>query len=160
MGPTLLVVWGEGLGRCEPENTPEMQKCPKTFVHDCRMTGMTGETRVAIKCEIWRLMALTSEKSVLVVDFEKSKSGFHRFPFYHSIWKSKIQYAKPFSWKVVFFLLIMRAHARPLFLRTVFQFFFQISKSKERKGIQEQLSLSIEIRFPILCLIANPKSGF
>ena len=33
------------MGRCEPENTPEMQKCPKTFVHDCRMTGMTGETR-------------------------------------------------------------------------------------------------------------------
>ena len=32
-----------------------MQKCPKTFAHDCRMTGMTGmtgETRVAFKWEI------------------------------------------------------------------------------------------------------------
>ena len=27
--------WGEGLGLCELENAPEMQKCPKTFVHDC-----------------------------------------------------------------------------------------------------------------------------
>ena len=33
--------WGEGtacLGSdlCELKNTPETQKCPKTFVHDCR----------------------------------------------------------------------------------------------------------------------------
>ena len=24
------------MGLCELENAPEMQKCPKTFVHDCR----------------------------------------------------------------------------------------------------------------------------
>ena len=34
--PTLFVGWGEGLDLCELENAPEMQKCPKTFVHDCR----------------------------------------------------------------------------------------------------------------------------
>jgi len=28
--------WGERLGICELENAPEMQKCTKTFVHDCR----------------------------------------------------------------------------------------------------------------------------
>ena len=33
--PTLFVGWGEGLDLCELENAPEMQKCPKTFVHDC-----------------------------------------------------------------------------------------------------------------------------
>ena len=33
--PTLFVGWGEGLGLCELENAPEMQKCPKTFVNDC-----------------------------------------------------------------------------------------------------------------------------
>ena len=33
--PTLFVWWGEGLDLCELENTPETQKCPKTFVHDC-----------------------------------------------------------------------------------------------------------------------------
>ena len=49
-----LCLWCEGRdwAGVKPENTPGMQKCPKTFVHDCRMTGMTGETRVAIKCEI------------------------------------------------------------------------------------------------------------
>ena len=31
------------------------------------------------------------------------------------------EFAKLFSWTVVFFLLIMRARARPLFLRTVYQ---------------------------------------
>ena len=36
--PTLFVGWGEGLDLRELENTPEMQKCPKTFVHDCRNT--------------------------------------------------------------------------------------------------------------------------
>ena len=35
MHPTLFVGWGEGLGLCELENVPEMQTCPKTFVHDC-----------------------------------------------------------------------------------------------------------------------------
>ena len=32
--PTLLMALGEGLGMLELENAPEMQKCPKTFVHD------------------------------------------------------------------------------------------------------------------------------
>ena len=36
---------------------------------------------------------------------------------------------KLFSWTVVFFLLSMRARARPLFLRTVFQILFRISQS-------------------------------
>ena len=34
--PTLFVGWGERLDLCELENAPETQKCPKTFVHDCR----------------------------------------------------------------------------------------------------------------------------
>ena len=37
---------------CELEDAPEMQKCPKTFVHDCEMTGMTSETRVAFEWEL------------------------------------------------------------------------------------------------------------
>ena len=35
--PTLFVGWGEGLDLCESENAPEMQKCPKAFVYDCRL---------------------------------------------------------------------------------------------------------------------------
>ena len=38
--PTLFVGWGEGLDLCELENAPEKQKCPKTFVHDCRQAKM------------------------------------------------------------------------------------------------------------------------
>ena len=29
-------VRGEGLGMCELKSAPEMQRCPKTFFHDCR----------------------------------------------------------------------------------------------------------------------------
>ena len=43
------------LGLCELENAPEMQKCSKTFVHDCRMTGMIGETKVAFE---WKIQIL------------------------------------------------------------------------------------------------------
>ena len=35
-------VWGEGgggLGLCELENAPEMQKYPETFVHDCGLSA-------------------------------------------------------------------------------------------------------------------------
>ena len=35
--PTLYVGCGKGLDLCELENAPETQKCPKTFVHDCRL---------------------------------------------------------------------------------------------------------------------------
>ena len=35
--PTLFVGWEEGLDLCESENAPEMQKCPKAFVYDCRL---------------------------------------------------------------------------------------------------------------------------
>ena len=75
-----------------------------------------------------------SEKSVLRVDsIKKSKSRFHGFPFYRSIGKSEKGFAKLFSWTAVFFLLIMRVHARPLFLRTVFQILFRISQSNGKK---------------------------
>ena len=49
--------------------------------------------------------------------------------------KSEKGFAKPFSWTAVFFWLIMRARARPLFS-------------------------ALKIRFRILRSIANPKSGF
>ena len=41
--PTLFVGWGEELDLCELENAPETQKCPKTFVHDCRFTEFKTE---------------------------------------------------------------------------------------------------------------------
>ena len=37
MCPLLFVGWGEGSELSELENAPEMQKCSKTFVQDCRL---------------------------------------------------------------------------------------------------------------------------
>ena len=63
------------------------------------------------------------------ISIKKCKSGYHGFPFYRSIGKSEKGFAKLFSWTVVLFSLSMRARARLLFLRTVFQILFRISQS-------------------------------
>ena len=55
----------------------------------------------------------------------------------------------------VLFLLIMRARARPLFLRKVFQILSRISQSNGKDRY-----LSVEIRFRISRSMANLKSGF
>ena len=44
--PTLFVAWGEGLDLCESENAPEMQKYPKTFVHDCLKKRSVEKTAI------------------------------------------------------------------------------------------------------------------
>ena len=36
--PTMFVGQGQSLDLCELENTPETQRCPKTFVHDCTLS--------------------------------------------------------------------------------------------------------------------------
>ena len=69
------------------------------------------------------------------ISIRKSKSGFHRLPFYCSIGKFEKGFAKLLSWTTVFFLLIVRVRARPLFLRTVFQInFFRISQSNGKNA--------------------------
>ena len=50
--PTLFVGWGEVLGWCESENAPETQKCPKTFVHDCRYTNLSLDENLSIP--VWK----------------------------------------------------------------------------------------------------------
>ena len=70
-----------------------------------------------------------------------SKSRIHGFPFLLWFLKSEKGFAKLMSWTVVFFLLNMHAHAKLLFLRTVFQTLFQISpQKKQRREIQGQHS--------------------
>ena len=81
------------------------------------------------KKKIGKLISPPRNPSSGWISIKKSKSGFHGFPFYRSIGKSEKGFAKLFSWTVVFFLLSMRARARPLFLRTVFQILFRISQS-------------------------------
>ena len=62
----------------------------------------------------------TSEKPVLRVDFNPDFMDF--------FFTVRLGNPKLFSLTVVFFLLSMRARARPLFLRTVFQILFRISQ--------------------------------
>ena len=82
-----------------------------------------------IKREIRKRISPPRNPSSGWISIKKSKSGFFGFPFYLSIGKSEKGFAKLFSLTAVFFLLIMRARARPLFLRTVFQILFRISQS-------------------------------
>ena len=104
----------------------------------------------------------TFEKSVLRVAIfsfiKKSKSGFHGFPFYRLIGKSEKGFAKLFSWTVVFFLLSMRARARPLFLRTVFQILFRISQSngKNENPKTDISALKSVFGFRVRLQIRNP----
>ena len=76
----------------------------------------------------------TSEKSVPKGGFQlrNSNPDFMDFPFTVQL-GIRNRFAKLFSWTAVFFLLIMRAHARPLFLRAVFQILFRISQSNGKK---------------------------
>ena len=92
------------------------------------------------------------------ISIKKSKSGFHGFPFYRSIGKSEKGFAKLFSWTVVFFLLSMRARARPLFLRTVFQILFRISQSngKNENPKTDISALKSVVGFRVRLQIRNP----
>ena len=121
--PTLLVVWGEGLGQCELP----------------MIIGWQGwQVRLGLQSNENLKMDFTSEKSVLLVDFnweiQIRISWISFFIIQFGNPKSAIRFSKLFLWKAAFFLLIMRARARPLFLRTVFQILFWISK---RKGKEE-----------------------
>ena len=68
------------------------------------------------------------------------KSGFFGFPFYRSIGKSEKGFSKLFSWTAVFFLLIMRARTRPLFLTTVFKSLCGFPNRTVKMKIQKQIS--------------------
>ena len=50
--PTLFMGLGGEVGLCELENAPEMQKCPKTFVHD-RRCQVPRVTNSKFRLRIW-----------------------------------------------------------------------------------------------------------
>ena len=60
----------------------------------------------AIEREIRKQASPPRNPSSWWISITKSKSGFHGFAFYRSIEKSEKEFAKLFSWTVVFFLLI------------------------------------------------------
>ena len=103
-------------------------------------SGFRFEIRIfdfAIKREIRTRFLPPRNSSSRWISIKKSKCGFHGFHFYRSIAKSEKGFAKLLA---VFFLLIMRAHARPLFLRKVFQVLFRKSQSN---GKDENLKIDI-----------------
>ena len=106
------------------------------------------ETRIldfAIKREIQKQISPLRNPSSGWISIKKSKSGFHGFPLYRSIGTSGKRFAKLFSWTAVFFLLIMRTHPRPLFLRTVFPVLEW--KSKNRYPVEKGLNLFSDFKF-------------
>ena len=113
--------------------------------------------RVRIEREIRKRISPTRNPSSGWISIGKSRSGFHGFPFYRSIGKSKKGFAKLFSWTVVFFLLSMRACARPLFLR-VFQILFRISQSngKSENPKTDISALKSVFGFRVRFQIRNP----
>ena len=110
----------------------------------------------ATKREIRKRISPPRNSSSRWISIKKSKCGFHGFHFSRSIGKSEKGFAKLLSWTAVFFLLIMRARAKPPFLRKVFQILFRISQSN---GKDENLKID-NSAFRISRSIANPKSGF
>ena len=92
------------------------------------------------------------------ISIKKFTSGFHGFPFYRSMVKSEKGFAKLFSWTAVFFLLLMRARARPLFLRTVFQTLFRIFSNTYISGCVRFGNLDLDFKIRISYLRSNAKS--
>ena len=112
----------------------------------------------AIERKIQKQISTPKNPSSGWISIKKSKSGFHGFPFYRSIGKSEKGFAKLFSWTAVFFLLIMRARARPLFLRTVFQILLRISQSNGKNENPETdiSALKSVFGFRVRLQIRNP----
>ena len=108
---------------------------------------------------VWMFFSLLSIGKSGFGFWKTSESGFHGFPFYRSIGKPEKGFAKLLSWTVVFFLRIIRARARPLFLRIVFQILFRISEKKKKKKRKEskykRRYLSFETSFRIFRWIAK-----
>ena len=88
----------------------------------------------AIEREIRKRISLSRNPSSVWISIKKPKSDFMDFHLYRSIGISEKGFAKLFFWTVVFFLLILLARARPLFLRTVFQILFRITQKTGKKG--------------------------
>ena len=78
--PALFVGWEEGLDLCELENAPKMQKCPKTFVHDCSLLiNQTGSLSVNESFKHWAIQ-LINQPCIQIVSQSviQTKSTFHQ----------------------------------------------------------------------------------
>ena len=146
---------------CPPPPPPPKKSTKQWLPSAWIKVAFDWEIRIsdfAIEREIRKQISPLRNPSSGWISIRKSKSGFHGFPFYRSIGKSEKGFAKLFSWTVVFFLLSMRARARPLFLRTVFQILFRISQSngKNENPKTDISALKSVFGFRVRLQIRNP----
>ena len=110
-----------------------------------------------------RILDFTFEKSVPQgrFQFRNPNPDFMDFLLTVRLGNPKLKgFAKLFSQTAVFFLLIVRARARPLFLGTVsFKSLFGLPNRTVKRKSKNRF-LSVEIRFWISRSFANSKSGF
>ena len=127
----------------------------------------------AIEREIRKQTSPPRSPSSWWISITKSKSALHGFALYRSIGKSEKEFAKLFSWTVVFFLLIYACACKTTVLKNCVSNPFSdfppsplppnpLLKKKEKRKERESKNryLSVETRFRISCSIVNPKSGF
>ena len=116
-------------------------------------------SHLAIEREIRFRISPSRNPSSGQISISESKSGFHGFPPYRSIGKSETErICKTDLVNRGLFLLIMRARARPLFLRTdSFKSLFGFPKrTVNRKSKHRFLSVDIVFGFRVLLQIRNP----
>ena len=113
----------------------------------------------AIEREIRKRILPPRNPSSGCIPIKKSKSGFHGFPFYHSIRKSVKGFAKLLSWTAVFFATYAYA-SKTVVLKDSFSSLFSDFPVERTKWKSKNRYLSVEIRFRISRSISNPKSGF
>ena len=92
------------------------------------------------------------------ISIKKSKSGFFGFPFLSFVWEIRKRICKTVLVNSGLLLLIMRVHAGPLFLRTVFQILFRISQSNGKKENPKRniAALKSVFGFRVRLQIQNP----
>ena len=145
------------------------QLCPETSTWKSKRNRLPTKyptaaqvTRIsdfAIESEIRKRISPPTNLSSCWISITKSKSGFYGFPFYSSIGKSEKGFAKVLSWTLVFFLLIKRARARPLFFKSfVSSDSPPPQKKKEKKGNERTdiSTLKSVFRFRVRLQIRNP----
>ena len=145
------------------------QLCPETSTWKSKRNRLPTKyptaaqvTRIsdfAIESEIRKRISPPTNLSSCWISITKSKSGFYGFPFYSSIGKSEKGFAKVFSWTVVFFLLIKRARARPLFFKSFVSSDPPPPKKKKEKKGNERTDISTlksVLRFRVRLQIRNP----
>ena len=113
---------------------------PLTPMQQTLISNISRATQVAFDWEIW-IQILKSGFHLREIrpqgGFQLRISWISFLPF---DWEIQTRICKTILMNSTLLFMIIRAHARPLFLGTVFQILFWLSQSHGTKEIQEQIS--------------------